>query len=339
MQCFFSFNKIHRELQRQKSLDYPHLKSMTEWEWLCKHYLHSELIGDYNDVEWEQYDITANNLFERVSLIDNVAETLRLLTYMRDHAYRFVSNYGGASSVILRDLEDAVCTQINTILRKENDTNFNKVPNLRKIVELGEIPNTIIDNTFDVKSLNTSSRIIVEYLPHTNDDSHWDVFHYVTIIKVARICLHDFVESIDHTKKKDRQALVEGYITGDKQSKLIEHKLCEEENRLLLGKILPVSQVLFALCVYLEIDPLSNRWRDYCDKYREAIMERLRSTYHVSRVSHKLKLCKDEIIQQVNGTNVMLESKSQPTVLNFNAPVGQVIAKVETLNNIENERK
>ena len=68
-------------------------------------------------------------------------------------------------------------------------------------------------------------------------------------------------------------------------------------------------------------------------------MERLRSTYHVSRVSHKLKLCKDEIIQQVNGTNVMLESKSQPTVLNFNAPVGQVIAKVETLNNIENERK
>ena len=305
MEYFFPYNKIHKELQRRKSLDYSNFASTTEWEWFCHFYLNPELIGDYNDVEWVHYGITADNLSEKISHINNIAEMLRLLTYMRDNAYRFMLNHDCHSSVSVSELEKAVCIQIDSLLRDIDkplgvENRFSNFLNLRKIVERGEIPNVACDHTYDIDSMNTSKRIIAKHLPHTNDDSHWDVFHCTTIIKVARICLHDFIETIDHAKNRNKEHVVKEFCDIEKRLNFIVEHLCIEENRLLLGKIQPIIQVLFALCIYLNIDPLTNRWRDYSDCYRNAIEMYLTSKYNVKRAHNKMNLCIEELMQIVN---------------------------------------
>lgn len=83
---YYTYERLHKELNISLSIAYDRFSTETELSILCKRYLHNELIGQYEEVEWNRLGINVKTVEQIAKMIDNAFESLRVLVYWRDHA-------------------------------------------------------------------------------------------------------------------------------------------------------------------------------------------------------------------------------------------------------------
>lgn len=270
---FFTFEKIHKELMHCLSVEYKHYEKADELSYFLTHYIRPERIGKYSDVEWYRFGITSERLPEIIRLIENDIEALRVMVHFRDHS----------NEVLPLEVENeerfaferSCCKEIYGLMQSLSARpKFNKdgerepdITHIEQGYKFSEGEPT------DISNWGACSIKLAEMLPHTNKDSHYDVFSLETILSAAAGEHDEIVWKIKTAEEEgDLETKMELFCDVEYLIKVLRSAMVLYENRSLLDKEYPIIQALFAMAVYFKTEPYDP---DYNTKARQPLFDRI----------------------------------------------------------------
>lgn len=276
-------------LHKMQSLDYPTYGNWDEVDVLIDLLKH-EYIINYAEVEWkafwpylyeeqhallpgvidDEYSITVGNRLEAFcDRIIGKAETVRLLTYFRDHAAESV--FKGDKVDNMPDFEKECSRLIWVYMHERRQDEYHgrfasmAHPDLNQIA-LGDEVVPKIETEEDA--------IIAKNLPSYPHDMH--AFSAAVIIKVA----HHFVDMF--RAQRDRFKTLGGKEEAPNMSRAaykepIRNELIRTANRMLIWEDDPIYQVMWVMMVLMKL-PRQREW--YEDKFVDGLDDYLNMTMY-----------------------------------------------------------
>lgn len=279
---FFSFDRIHKELNHLRSKQYEEYKIFSELDLFCGMYLGHERIGYYDEVEWHRFGITSEALPHMLLLIGDQLECLRVLVYFRDHPRDILGE--DVDNKVLREFELNCCQEINQIMTSLKDVKtkggVERFPNINRI-ERGYF--YMRREIFDLTRWGKGHQIIAAHLPHPIDnDARSDVFRPVYILNNA-IAEHDRI-------LYNMQQLSPDILAGEPSSwydiddfiKKVHRNLSHAEDRFVMTSEPPIVQALLALALYLYSnleEDIKLPYRKACEELHYHIMSYIRENF------------------------------------------------------------
>ena len=270
---FFTFKKIHKELMHCLSVEYEQYEKVNELYYFLSHYIRQERIGNYSDVEWCRFGITSERLPEIVRIIENDVESLRVMVHFRDHSDEVLSWEVDDEERFA--FERSCCKEIYGLIQRlsarpgsnergEHEPDITHIEQGYKYFE---------EESTDISTWGACSIKLAEMLPHTNGDSHYDVFPPETILSAAAGVHDEIVVAIKKAEEEgDLDAKMEQFCDIEYLIKILRSDLVLYENRSLLDKEYPIIQALFAMAVYFKTEPYD---QTYNTKARQPLFDRI----------------------------------------------------------------
>ena len=279
---------LHRLLLRLQSIDYPGYKDATELDVLCN-LLTQEAIIDYNEVEWSVFPTikTKTGLEIFIGHIIPRAETIRVLTFLRDNAREVVFPSQIDEQRIV-DFEKECARLIHqNIMESQRDQVHGDAalwprPNLQRIAQ--GIP-------FRPK-MSEDDQIIIRHLP--SYPHNIGAFPPDMIVFVA----HEFTDTFMHkagifqgTEDKATMPVMSQAAYIDP----IRYRLMQLADRYMYFDKEPAYQVLWAMGVLLK----TSHKKYWCrEKFADGIIDYLNHTHDFRNTKQQMDAAVAEIIQR-----------------------------------------
>lgn len=305
-QKLFSYQNIHQKLLQQQSIDFPRYGKMDEGDFLIE-LISQEIIVDYTQVEWKafwkrfykekdysflpgkdnHYKIKfGDELLQFCDKIIGKAETVRLLTYFRDHASESVFEGDTVDNIAEFEKE---CSRLIYVYTNERvpdrySGSFASMahPNLQHIA-LGE--------SAQPKIITEEDRIIAANIPLCKQCNN--AFPPAVIIYVARKFVKHFrdsKQSFSLLRIDENKPIMKPQAYKDS----IRDELITTTDRLLYFNDDPIYQVMWVMAILMRLPRQQEWWEDHM---AQNLMNYLDCTQHFA----KTKKIMDKTISQIRN--------------------------------------
>lgn len=359
----YTFNFLHRELMKLRSLDYERYKSSKEVD-LLQNMLSFEDITDYSEVEWEAFtddligELPAPTKWQLardwtlefapktkleafVRGISGRDECIRLLTFFRDHHREvFYCNPDAEYAVNDEQIEKIFsffendCARLISKNLKESvrDSVHGEFllyprPNLKKIA-MGDAPKP---------QFTAEEKKIIASIPSYPGDKQLVSREQIFLEAKEQVRLF-----VDKAERYDRDKQTEDmpFMSQRTYIEPIEQNLHRRANRYLYFDKNPAYQVLFVMAVLMRLPSRKHSWWE--EKFAESIPAYLDTTRYFNGYKAKIDAAIANVVAISQPTidfgSDTLTAKTEEkeskinVAMNFYGTVGQAIAHVDTLN-------
>lgn len=354
---------LHHQIILLRSQDYEQYKSTTELD-LLQHLLNYEEITDYNEIEWDAFtddligvlpqptkreiarDWTLEfapktKLEAFVKPIIPRDETLRVLTFLRDHHrevfynnpdYEYAVNAEQIEQIFTFLENDCARLICQNLQESQNDDVHGDFllyprPNLKKII-MGDTPKP---------QLSAEDKKIIASIPSYPGDKQ--LVSREQIFLEAKEQVRLFVDQTNQYNQ-DKQDADKPCMSIRTYVNPIVQNLHHRANRYLYFDKNPAYQVLWVMCVLLRLPSRKHSWWE--EKFAESIPTYLDTTQYfkdckaqIDATIQKVVAIAQPILDFGSDTLPDKQEKKKDSVkveMIFYGPVGQAIAHVDTLN-------
>lgn len=347
----YSFDFLHHEVMKYRSLDYEQYKSTTEVD-LLQHLLKYEDITDYYEVEWDAFidDLIGElplptkqqlardwtlvfapktKLEAFVNGITSRDECIRLLTFFRDHHREvFYCDPDAVYAVNDEQIETIFsffendCARLISKNLKESvhDEVHGKFldyprPNLKKIA-MGDTPKP---------QFTPEEKKIIASIPSYPGDKQ--LVSREQIFLEAKEQVRLFVDKAERYER-DKQEADKPCMSQRSYVEPIEQNLHRRANRYLYFDKNPAYQVLWVMCVLMRLPSRKHTW--WTEKFADAIPAYLDTTQYFSGYKAKIDATIQKVIELSQPPlNLDVETIQQPSPQQYivNAPIAQPIVE------------
>ena len=253
---FFSYKKIHDELKHELSCNYERYKDVSELDILCSWYLGAERVGDYSEVEWHQFGISAKTLPQLIAGIDNSFESLRVLVYFRDHPAEILGEEADTKS--LQQFERSCCKAISDIMQQYAGQKEVEGTPWARVIEYGYWHE--YNEMEDLALWGKGNQELAKHIPyHFSSEVCYGPFPVNAILSTAITKHYHLVTDISETAADVKEENPAIYIHIGNFADSVRDRLIWEQQHFLPKGELPLMQALFAISVYL----LTERDKEY----------------------------------------------------------------------------